>query len=239
MTSKSQKLECHSEIIRIADRIGKVIYEKLIKKTSVIQKDDFPRILEKDVEKFMQEYSLRHDSDDESEVGSSLENSIIEPRKCFKVKEESEEEENSEIDSVNDLSNDRIKDADEVEATLIPKQGSIVIDEEGDTFVDCKNEEVQYQSKPTDHQFEDEKDDSFHSVTDIMDESSPKEDINKKLFKLKDTKGKVIYDHTTKQRRFMSPFEQFIAEQEGLFKKDELRQNDEQNSVTLTTTAST
>lgn len=90
----------------------------------------------------MQEYSLRHDSDDESEVGSSLENSIIEPRKCFKVKEESEEEENSEIDSVNDLSNDRIKDADEVEATLIPKQGSIVIDEEGDTFVDCKNEEV-------------------------------------------------------------------------------------------------
>ena len=49
----------------------------------------------------------------------------------------------------------------------------------------------------------------------------------------------MIYDHTTKQRRYMSPFEQFIAEQEGLFKKDELRQHDEQNSVSLTTTAST
>ena len=37
----------------------------------------------------------------------------------------------------------------------------------------------------------------------------------------------------------MSPFEQFLAEQQELFKKDGLRQNDEQNSVTLTTTAST
>lgn len=61
----------------------------------------------------------------------------------------------------------------------------------------------------------------------------------KKLFKLKDTKSKVIYDHTTKQKRFMSPFEQFIAEQQELFKKDETRLNDEQNSVTMTTTAST
>ena len=37
----------------------------------------------------------------------------------------------------------------------------------------------------------------------------------------------------------MSPFEQFLAQQQELFKKDETRQNDEQNSVTLTTTAST
>lgn len=37
----------------------------------------------------------------------------------------------------------------------------------------------------------------------------------------------------------MSPFEQFLAEQQELFKKDEARMNDEQNSVTLTTTAST
>lgn len=37
----------------------------------------------------------------------------------------------------------------------------------------------------------------------------------------------------------MSPFEQFLAEQQELFKKDEMRQHDEQNSVTLTTTAST
>ena len=97
----------------------------MIKKDNLIQKDEFPRILEQDVEKFMQEYSLRHESDEESDVGSSLDNSgIIQPRKCFKVKEESEEEENSEIDSVGDLSmsNDRMKDADEVvESTMIPK----------------------------------------------------------------------------------------------------------------------
>jgi len=59
LTSKSQKLSYHSEIIKIADRIGRVIFDKLIKRNSLILKDDFPRILEKDVEKFMKEYSLR------------------------------------------------------------------------------------------------------------------------------------------------------------------------------------
>eukprot|EP00347_Sterkiella_histriomuscorum_P003581 403363737 len=244
LTSRSQRLDCHNEVIRIADRIGKILFDKMIKKDNLIQKDEFPRILEQDVEKFMQEYSLRHESDEESDVGSSLDNSgIIQPRKCFKVKEESEEEENSEIDSVGELSisNDRMKDVDEVvESTMIPKQGSIVIDEDGDTFVDCTNDLVR-----DNHSDEDEKEESFHSIDDanldapLEDADYPTEDINKKLFKLKDTKGKVIYDHQTKQRRFMSPFEQFIAEQEGLFKKDELRQNDEQNSATLTTTAST
>jgi hypothetical protein len=44
-------------------------------------------------------------------------------REFFKVKEEDEEEENdSELsDNVNDLSQDRIKEAEEVEATMIPK----------------------------------------------------------------------------------------------------------------------
>ena len=64
-------------------------------------------------------------------------------------------------------------------------------------------------------------------------------DVNSKKFKIKNTKGKVIFDQATKQRRYLSPFDQFLAEQQELFKKDELRQNDEQNSVTLTTTAST
>lgn len=60
---------------------------------------------------------------EDEEVDSDCEDgsSIIQPRKCFKVKEESDEEEHSEIDSVNDLSNDRIKDVEEVEATLLPK----------------------------------------------------------------------------------------------------------------------
>ena len=58
-------------------------------------------------------------------------------------------------------------------------------------------------------------------------------------FKLKNAKGTLIFDQSTKQKRYLSPFEQFLAEQQELFKKDETRQHDEENSVTMTTTAST
>jgi uncharacterized glyoxalase superfamily protein PhnB len=110
---------------------------------------------------------------------------------------------------------DRLKQADEVDQVFNPRQGSVVIDEDGEKFLDCISDETQ----------------SPRAVNQQAD--------GKQLFKIKDTKGKVIFDHTTKQRRFMSPFEQFLAEQQELFKKDDMRQNDEQNSVTLTTTAST
>lgn len=78
----------------------------------------------------MQEYSLRNDTDeDDGEYVDSDEenhnNSAIVKlpnRKCYKVKEESDEEDeelSEQEDSVNDLSlDDRIKDADEVEATM-------------------------------------------------------------------------------------------------------------------------
>ena len=111
---------------------------------------------------------------------------------------------------------DRLKQADEVDQAFNPRQGSVVIDEDGEKFLDC--------------------------LSDDDEALSPKADVaqdGRQLFKIKETKGRVMFDHTTKQRRFMSPFEQFLAEQQELFKKDELRQNDEQNSVTLTTTAST
>ena len=62
------------------------------------------------------EYSLQHSEEEDSNIDNSMEMSIRETRKCYKVQEESDEEENSEIDSVNDLSNDRIKQAEEVEA---------------------------------------------------------------------------------------------------------------------------
>jgi hypothetical protein len=48
-----------------------------------------------------------------------------------------------------------------------------------------------------------------------MNSQQPSDDIDleKKTFKIKDTKGKVVYDHTTKQKKYMSPFDQFLAEQ--------------------------
>lgn len=52
----------------------------------------------------------------------------------------------------------------------------------------------------------------------------------------------MVYDQQTKQKRYLSPFEQFLAEQKELFQKTtagEQRMADEENSVTLTTTAST
>lgn len=103
LTSNSVKLESHTEVLRIADRIRKIVFDRLIKRNTILQKDEFPRILEKDVEKFMQEYSLQHSIEEDSNVDNSMDLSIRETRKCYKVYEESDEE-NSEIDSVNELS---------------------------------------------------------------------------------------------------------------------------------------
>jgi hypothetical protein len=47
---------------------------------------------------------------------------------------------------------------------------------------------------------------------DLSKEENNKHDAETKTFKIKNTQGKVVYDHATKQRRFMSPFEQFLAE---------------------------
>ena len=99
-------------------------------------------------------------------------------------------------------------------------QGSEFIDEDGEKFLECKSS--------IDEQ-------AIHEETTV---EKTQEGTNKNLFKIKNTKGKVVYDQQTKQRRFMSPFDQFLAEQQELFKKNDA-ENDEQNSVTLTTTAST
>lgn len=52
----------------------------------------------------------------------------------------------------------------------------------------------------------------------------------------------MVYDQKTKQKRYMSPFDQFLAQQHELFQKESTeggRMHDEENSVTMTTTAST
>jgi len=40
-----------------------------------------------------------------------------------------------------------------------------------------------------------------------------------KSFKLTKTKGAMVYDQRTKQKRFVSPMEQFLAEQNCMFEK--------------------
>lgn len=178
----------------------------------------------------MKHHSLNHSELEESDCRSD---SLYSPKKCYLVKEVNsdieDDDDNSEHEEiVNNLSFDRLKEVEEVEQMYNPRQGSIIIDEDGEKFLDCLSDE------------EDAKPDLTQSIDEEQVATAAVEDPKaKKLFKLKDTKSKVIYDHTTKQKRFMSPFEQFIAEQQELFKRDETRLNDEQNSVTMTTTAST
>ncbi len=72
-----------------------------------------------------------------------------------------------------------------------------MIDEDGEKFLDCiSDEEDVYQPKADSA--------SIHEDPTVDNDNDPKA---KKLFKLKDTKSKVVYDHNTKQKRFMSPFE--------------------------------
>lgn len=118
--------------------------------------DNFPRLLEKDVEKFMKEYSLDTNKINESNMESE-EGSVMSANHCFRVKEEdSENEEEKEEDEeqeegadehqesedeVHNLSSDNLKRLEEVELHNNPRAGSIVIDEDGEKFMDTKAEE--------------------------------------------------------------------------------------------------
>lgn len=51
-------------------------------------------------------------------------------------------------------------------------------------------------------------------------EDSNMENPSDNVFKIKNTKGSVVYDKKTKQKRYMSPFDQFLSEQQELFKKE-------------------
>jgi len=152
-------------------------------------------VLETEVKQFMMQYSLTN-SVDHSNINSS-DVSMTSPKKCFLVKEANSEyeEEDSEDDIVHNLSSDRMDKLEEVEAVFRPqRQGSVVIDEDGEKFLDCNSEGEEIMNAPEEQ-------------TENLKEIMPNEDSNKKLFKMKDTKGKVMYDQATKQKRFMSPFE--------------------------------
>ena len=50
----TQKLDCASDIIKIAERVKKILYDKQVREQkNVIQTENFPKILEKEAEVFM------------------------------------------------------------------------------------------------------------------------------------------------------------------------------------------
>ncbi len=74
------------------------------------------------------------------------------------------------------------------------------------------------------------------------DDSRDDSDNGRKKFQLKNKKGNIVFDKQTNQRRYLSPFEQYIAEQNELFKLNNNqmeRMGHDEKSETLTTTAST
>ena len=108
------KLDCASDIIKIAERIRKILYDRQVKQHLIVDKDSFPRLLEKDVETFMQQYSLSNSLND-TNIGSHN-GSMISPKKCYLVKEEESECEDSEAEEhVANLSSDNLQKLEEVD----------------------------------------------------------------------------------------------------------------------------
>lgn len=71
----SQKLDCAGDIITIAERVKKILYEKQIKEQkNLINDNKFPTILEKEAENFLMHHSLAkpEDEDDVDSEGGSL-----------------------------------------------------------------------------------------------------------------------------------------------------------------------
>ena len=65
-------MECASDISKIAERIKKILYDRQVKPKSVIEDSTFPKVLENEVEIFMQQYSLDQTGsmDEEEEDGN-------------------------------------------------------------------------------------------------------------------------------------------------------------------------
>ncbi len=81
------RLDSHSQVIKISERIRKVMFEKYGRRHSVLDTTSFPSILEKDVEQFMKHHSLNHTELENSEDANSHNDSMYSPKKCYLVKE--------------------------------------------------------------------------------------------------------------------------------------------------------
>ncbi len=204
------KVDSADSILKIAQRIKKVLVDKRGNKKHILEKNEFPSRIEESIEK----YTSSHNSGihQNQSINSGIEDNLFDQHnKFFKVKEALAEEED-----------------DDAQADITETNKSIVVDEEGDTFIECNTEQNIH-----------EEEEEFHDASESLDET----EHNPNHFKLKSTKGCVMYDKRTKTKRYVSPFEQFLNQQQDLFKKGNAQTTDslpdEQASVTLTTIAST
>jgi len=58
ISTKPLKLDCHQDVVKIAERIKKIMYESHTRRHSVLDVNNYPKLLEKEVESFMMQYSL-------------------------------------------------------------------------------------------------------------------------------------------------------------------------------------
>lgn len=86
-----------TDIIKIAERVRKILYERQVKvQKGIINEDKFPLILEKEAEEFLLNHSLSQkveESDDTNNMSVSQEDS---PKDCYSVKEVDDEEDDDE-----------------------------------------------------------------------------------------------------------------------------------------------
>ena len=88
ITMNSQKHDTSAEVLQIADRIRKIIYDRQIRPMkSVLEENRFPMILEKEAELFMQTHSLARSALDDTKS-----NSVNSRHQISQVREEDQED---------------------------------------------------------------------------------------------------------------------------------------------------
>jgi hypothetical protein len=50
ISTKPLKLECHKEVVKISERIKKILFDGHLRRHSVLDVNSFPKLLEKEVE---------------------------------------------------------------------------------------------------------------------------------------------------------------------------------------------
>ncbi len=174
-------------ILTIANRI-KTVIKRNNESDLILEKDSLPSKLEETIERHssMRTSEIFSPKPDLDEVNSDVcERSFEDRSNFFKVKEAGAEEEDEDND-------------DEFVSPQREKNLSMVVDEEGDTFIECTANEEPAEPAPV---------------------IEPKQQ-QPQHFTLKSTKGCVVYDKQTKTKKYMSPFDQFLSQQQDLFKKD-------------------
>jgi hypothetical protein len=105
--------------------------------------------------------------------------SIISPKKCYQVKEESsenEDEENEEVDNMTELNKFKMERIHQQFSGRLSEHGSEFIDEDGEKFLECASEG---DAPDVSEHYE-----SFHEDIEEKDVETPNSDGEKKTFKI-------------------------------------------------------